>query len=52
MMLLSTLFDELTGRGSGTEAARHERYNWLEQLRCANPQADEGGPMAGIPGHH
>lgn len=51
-MLLNTLFDELTGRGSGTEAARHERYNWLEQLRCANPQADEGGPMAGIPGHH
>ncbi|WP_338678984.1 PoNe immunity protein domain-containing protein [Janthinobacterium sp. TB1-E2] len=51
-MLLNTLFDELTGRGSGTEAARHERYNWLEQLRCANPQADENGPMAGIPGHH
>ncbi|MCC7705134.1 DUF1911 domain-containing protein [Janthinobacterium sp. GW460P] len=51
-MLLNTLFDELTGRGSGTEAARQERYNWLEQLRCANPLADEGGPMAGIPGHH
>ena len=51
-MLLNTLFEELTGRGSGTEAARHERYNWLEQLRCANPQAEEGGPMAGIPGHH
>ncbi|MGK5004518.1 PoNe immunity protein domain-containing protein [Janthinobacterium sp. LB2P70] len=51
-MLLNTLFDELTGRGSGTEAARHERYNWLEQLRCANQQADENGPMAGIPGHH
>ncbi|MDO8047763.1 DUF1911 domain-containing protein [Janthinobacterium sp. SUN211] len=51
-MLLNTLFDELTGRGSGTEAARRERYEWLEQLRCANPQAAEGGPMAGIPGHH
>jgi len=51
-MLLHTLFDELTGRGSGTEAARRERYDWLEQLRCANPQAAEGGPMAGIPGHH
>ena len=52
MMLLNTLFEELTGRGSGTEAQRHERYDWLEQLRCTNPQADEGGPMAGIPGHH
>lgn len=51
-MLLNTLLDELSGRGSGTEAARHERYNWLEQLRCTNPQAAEGGPMAGIPGHH
>jgi hypothetical protein len=51
-MLLNTLLDELTGRGSGTEAARRERYDWLEQLRCANPQAAEGGPMAGIPGHH
>ena len=51
-MLLNTLFDELTGRGSGTEAARHARYEWLEQLRCANPLADENGPMAGIPGHH
>ncbi|MDN2675884.1 PoNe immunity protein domain-containing protein [Janthinobacterium sp. SUN033] len=51
-MLLNTLFDELTGRGSGTEAARRERYEWLEQLRCTNPQAAEGGPMAGIPGHH
>lgn len=52
MMLLDTLLDELTGRGSGTEAARHERYAWLEQLRCDNPQAAEGGPMAGIPGYH
>ncbi|APA68160.1 PoNe immunity protein domain-containing protein [Janthinobacterium sp. 1_2014MBL_MicDiv] len=52
MMLLDTLLDELTGRGSGTEAARHERYTWLEQLRCDNPQAAEGGPMAGIPGYH
>lgn len=51
-MLLNTLLDELTGRGSGTEAERHERYNWLEQLRCNNPQAAENGPMAGIPGHH
>ena len=51
-MLLNTLLDELTGRGSGTEAARRERYEWLEQLRCNNPQAAEGGPMAGIPGHH
>ncbi|NHQ93381.1 PoNe immunity protein domain-containing protein [Janthinobacterium lividum] len=49
MMLLNTLFDELTGRGSGTEAQRHERYKWLEQLRFTNPLADEGGPMAGIP---
>lgn len=48
-MLLNTLFDELTGRGSGTEAERHERYKWLEQLRFTNPLADEGGPMAGIP---
>ena len=52
MMLLNTLLDELTGRGSGTEAERHERYNWLEQLRCTNPQADENGPMAGIPSYH
>jgi hypothetical protein len=52
MMLLNTLHDELTGRGSGTEAERHERYNWLEQLRCSNPQADENGPMAGIPSYH
>ncbi|MGK5019754.1 PoNe immunity protein domain-containing protein [Janthinobacterium sp. LB2P10] len=52
MMLLNTLLDELTGRGSGTEAARHERYHWLEQLRCSNAQAAAGGPMAGIPGHH
>ncbi|AQR69886.1 hypothetical protein BZG29_17300 [Janthinobacterium sp. LM6] len=52
MMLLNTLFDELTGRGSGTEAQRHERYNWLQQLRCTNPQADENGPMAGIPSYH
>ncbi|PKB20708.1 PoNe immunity protein domain-containing protein [Janthinobacterium sp. 64] len=52
MMLLNTLHDELTGRGSGTEAQRHERYDWLEQLRCTNPDADESGPMAGIPGHH
>lgn len=51
-MLLNTLFDELTGRGSGTEAERHARYDWLEQLRCANPDAAEGGAMAGIPGHH
>jgi hypothetical protein len=49
MMLLNTLHDELTGRGSGTEAERHERYKWLEQLRFTNPLADEGGPMAGIP---
>lgn len=49
MMLLNTLHDELTGRGSGTEAQRHERYTWLEQLRFTNPLADEGGPMAGIP---
>ena len=49
MMLLNTLLDELTGRGSGTEAERHERYTWLEQLRFTNPLADEGGPMAGIP---
>jgi hypothetical protein len=49
MMLLNTLHDELTGRGSGTEAQRHERYTWLEQLRFNNPLADEGGPMAGIP---
>lgn len=49
MLLLNTLYDELTGRGSGTEAQRHERYKWLEQLRFNNPQADEGGPMAGIP---
>ncbi|MDI3294417.1 PoNe immunity protein domain-containing protein [Janthinobacterium tructae] len=49
MMLLNTLFEELTGRGSGTEAQRHERYKWLEQLRFTNPLADEGGPMAGIP---
>ena len=49
MMLLNTLLDELTGRGSGTEAERHARYTWLEQLRCTNPLADEGGPMAGIP---
>jgi len=48
-MLLNTLFEELTGRGSGTEAQRHERYTWLEQLRFTNPLADEGGPMAGIP---
>ena len=48
-MLLNTLLDELTGRGSGTEAERHERYTWLEQLRFTNPLADEGGPMAGIP---
>lgn len=48
-MLLNTLFEELTGRGSGTEAQRHERYKWLEQLRFTNPLADEGGPMAGIP---
>ena len=48
-MLLNTLFDELTGRGSGTAAERHERYKWLEQLRFTNPLADEGGPMAGIP---
>ncbi|WP_070313251.1 PoNe immunity protein domain-containing protein [Janthinobacterium sp. HH107] len=52
MMLLNTLFEELTGRGSGTEAERHERYNWLQQLRFNNPQADEGGPMAGIPSYH
>ena len=51
-MLLNTLHDELTGRGSGTEAERHERYKWLEQLRFNNPQADEGGPMAGIPSYH
>jgi hypothetical protein len=49
MDLLNTLLDELTGRGSGTEAQRHERHKWLEQLRFTNPQADEGGPMAGIP---
>lgn len=49
MMLLNTLHDELTGRGSGTEAQRHARYTWLEQLRFNNPLADEGGPMAGIP---
>ena len=49
MMLLNTLHDELTGRGSGTEAERHARYTWLEQLRFTNPLADEGGPMAGIP---
>ena len=48
-MLLNTLFDELTGRGSGTDAERHARYTWLEQLRFTNPLADEGGPMAGIP---
>ncbi|PVX36863.1 uncharacterized protein DUF1911 [Janthinobacterium sp. 78] len=48
-MLLNTLFEELTGRGSGTEAQRHARYTWLEQLRFTNPLADEGGPMAGIP---
>ncbi|MGK5050695.1 PoNe immunity protein domain-containing protein [Janthinobacterium sp. RB2P8] len=49
MMLLHTLLEELTGRGSGTEAERHERYTWLEQLRFTNPLADDGGPMAGIP---
>ncbi|MDO8033658.1 DUF1911 domain-containing protein [Janthinobacterium sp. SUN128] len=49
MMLLNTLLDELTGRGSGTEDERYERYKWLEQLRFTNPLADEGGPMAGIP---
>ena len=49
MMLLNTLFDELTGRGSGTDAERHARHTWLEQLRFTNPLADEGGPMAGIP---
>ena len=49
MMLLNTLHDELTGQGSGTEAERHARYTWLEQLRFTNPLADEGGPMAGIP---
>ena len=48
-MLLNTLHDELTGQGSGTEAERHARYTWLEQLRFTNPLADEGGPMAGIP---
>ena len=48
-MLLNTLFDELTGRGSGTDAERHARHTWLEQLRFTNPLADEGGPMAGIP---
>ena len=51
-MLLNTLLDELTGRGSGTETARRARYEWLEQLRCTNAQAAEGGPMAGIPGYH
>ena len=51
-MLLNTLHDELTGRGSGTQAEQHERYNRLEQLRCTNPQAAEGGPMAGIPCYH
>ena len=49
MKLLNTLHDELTGLGSGTEAERHERYKWLEQLRFTNPQAAEGGSMAGIP---
>ena len=52
MLLLNTLLDELTGQGSGTEAEQQERYKWLQQLRCTNPQAAEGGPMAGIPGYY